>query len=89
MRKTDWLRVKRDPSGEVKVIPDGRKKMGCVTMSRGFCPRCAGRGREIAGEFIMHWDRRKSQKMGVRQELLRCPECDFEWVWDRQFKGSD
>lgn len=87
MRKTDWLKVKRDLNGKAKVIPDGRKKMGCVDMSRGLCPRCMGKGKEVSGKFIEYWGGHKRLKMGIEREILRCLECGFEWAWDRNFKG--
>ena len=87
MRKTDWLQVKRGPNGEVKIIPDGRKKMGCASMSRGWCPRCLDKGNRVSGQFL---GAPAGKKMDRRwKEHYRCPECGFEWVWDRQFKGGD
>lgn len=87
MRKTDWLKVKRDLNGQAKVVPDGRKKMGYVDMSRGFCPKCMGTEKQVTGKLIMFWGGFKDLKMGTARELLRCPECGFEWVWNRNFKA--
>jgi hypothetical protein len=83
VRKTDWYRAKRYSDGTVKAIPNKRK--GCASMSRGWCPRCLVAGENVRGQVlgtfagkrtIGHW------------EHYRCPECGFEWAWDRQFKGA-
>jgi len=31
------------------------KKMGCVDMPRGLCPRCMGKGKKAAEKFMGYW----------------------------------
>jgi len=74
---TDWLKVKRKPNGGVTIVPNGRKREGCVDITRTNCPRCLGRGMEVRGQFLGGWNYKKGKPV----EHYVCPRCAFEWIW--------